>query len=181
MASQPRTAPRTPTSTGRGKPRQQRRRGGSQPVDGERPAAGNRSPRGSRRFPITRGAVALLVVVALLAASYANSLRIYLDQDRQIAQARAEIRKRSESVSELDSELKRWQDPAYVKAQARTRLGWVMPGEVGYRVIGPDGKPLGHGVQIEREGSVPVGEEPPTWYQSLWGSVEAADHPAPKS
>lgn len=182
MARLPRTGPRTPTSPGRGKPRPHGRRGtgGSTSTKQPEKTPKVKRPREARGFRITRRAVALFVVFALLAASYANSLRIYFDQDRQIAQARAEIRQRTESISALDSELKRWQDPAYVKAQARTRLGWVMPGEVGYRVIGADGKPIGNGAQIDREGSMPAGEEPPTWYESMWGSVEAADHPAPR-
>ena len=38
-------------------------------------------------------------------------------------------------------------DPDYVRTQARERLGWVVPGETGYRVVGADGKPLGGGLR----------------------------------
>lgn len=121
--------------------------------------------------------MALFVLVLVLAVSYFNSMRVYFDQDRQIQAARYEIQQKSEAIADLESELTRWQDPAYVKAQARTRLGWVMPGEVGYRVIGADGKPIDTTVQIDQTGTVPPDEEPPTWYQSMWGSVETADNP----
>ncbi len=124
--------------------------------------------------------MALFVLVLVLAVSYFNSLRVYFDQERQIVQTRAEVAERTQAISDLETELQRWQDPAYVKAQARSRLGWVMPGEVGYRVIGPDGKPIDTSVQIEQSGSVPPGEEAPTWYESLWGSVETADDPKAK-
>ena len=35
----------------------------------------------------------------------------------------------------------RWQDPAYVEAQARERLHYVLPGETRYVVLGPDEAP----------------------------------------
>jgi hypothetical protein len=120
------------------------------------------------------------VLVLVLAVSYFNSLRVYFDQEREIEVARTEVTQRTQAISDLEDELQRWQDPAYVKAQARSRLGWVMPGEVGYRVIGSDGLPIDTNVQIEQSGSVPPGEEPPTWYESLWGSVETADNPKVK-
>ena len=38
-----------------------------------------------------------------------------------------------------------------MKTQARERLGWVVPGEIGYKVVGADGKPLGGGAKITAE------------------------------
>jgi cell division protein FtsB len=133
----------------------------------------------ARGFHVTRRAVALFVLVLVLAVSYFNSLRVYFQQEQQIQAAKLEIAERTEAIASMEDELVRWQDPAYVKAQARTRLGWVMPGEIGYRVIGPGGLPIGAEVTMESSGSVPPGEEPPTWYQGMWGSVEAADSPVP--
>lgn len=133
-----------------------------------------------RKFRVTNRAIALVAVFVVLALTYGNSLRVYLTQQQAIAVAQAEIAQRSQSIAQLQDELKRWQDPAYVKAQARTRLGWAMPGEVGYKVLGPDGKPLGGGlVEIDSQSTTPAGEHPSTWYERVWGSVQAADHPAP--
>ena len=89
---------------------------------------------------ITQRAVALLVVVGLLIISYVGSMRIYLDQQSDMATARTQIAERQATIAQLEDELSRWNDPDYNKTQARERLGWVMPGEVGYRVIGTDGK-----------------------------------------
>ena len=97
--------------------------------------------RGSRNLT-GRAAVVLLVLGALI-VSYAQSLRVWFDQHQQITALQQEIRDREKRVGELNDEIARWDDDAYVKAQARQRLGWVMPGEVGYRVIGADGKPVG--------------------------------------
>lgn len=182
MPSSTRTGPHTPTSPGRGTPRSRTRRSTTGVATApNQPSPSKKRPRTlGRGFHLTRRAVALFVLILVLAVSYFNSLRVYFDQQRQIDEARAHVAERTEAISSLETELHRWQDPAFVKAQARSRLGWVMPGEVGYRVIGEDGKPIDTDVQIDRSGSVPPGEEPPTWYESLWGSVATADDPQPR-
>ena len=53
-----------------------------------------------------------------------------------------------------------------------------MPGETGYRVVGPDGKPLGGGAEITAQNKTEA-PAPVAWWSKLWGSVEAADKPAP--
>ena len=75
-------------------------------------------------------------------------------------------------------ELARWADPAYVRTQARERLGWVVPGETGYRVVDGDGNPLGGGAEIGSSRTM-ISEPQDAWWAKLWGSVEAADKPAP--
>lgn len=141
--------------------------------------AAKRMPRPKRPFNITRRALVFASVLIVLALSFAGSLRVYLVQAGDLATARAQIEAHSARIAELTSELERWNDPAYVQAQARQRLGWVMPGEVGYRVIGRDGSVLTGGVEIQGVGStVPNGLEP-RWWDHLAGSVNAADEPLP--
>ncbi|MFG1911691.1 septum formation initiator family protein [Kribbella sp. NPDC048928] len=131
--------------------------------------------RGSRNLT-GRAAVVLLVLGALI-VSYAQSLRVWFDQHQQISALNQEIRDREKRVGELNDEIARWQDDAYVKAQARQRLGWVMPGEIGYRVIGVDGKPLGAPPEPPAPSDGTAEPEKPTWYTKLWGSVEGAGNP----
>lgn len=133
-----------------------------------------------RGLHLTRRALVMLVVLVVLVISFGGSLRIYLSQQHDLAVAEQQIRERSAQIAELETELARWNDPDYVRAQARERLGWVMPGETGYRVVGPDGKPLGGGVVIESEQVLPAGEHEPVWWDRLWGSVQTADAPARK-
>ena len=45
-------------------------------------------------------------------------------------------------------------DDEYVKAQARERFGWVMPGETSYQVIDRNGKPLEQGDELTDPNSV---------------------------
>ncbi|MFG1818405.1 septum formation initiator family protein [Kribbella sp. NPDC049174] len=132
--------------------------------------------RGSRNLT-GRAAVVLLVLGALI-VSYAQSLRVWFDQHQQITALQQEIRDREKRVGELNDEIARWEDDAYVKAQARQRLGWVMPGEVGYRVIGADGKPIGAPPEPTTPSDASAEEQKPTWYTKLWGSVEGAGEPA---
>jgi hypothetical protein len=102
--------------------------------------------------------------------SYAYPLRAWYDQHQERSALRAEAQRLERSVDRLETELRLWDDPEYVRAQARERLGYVMPGEVGYIVaddseahvpeIGPDGLPVEVGA---------------AWHTRLWNSIQAAD------
>lgn len=139
-----------------------------------------RLPKLPNRLGLTRRALVVISMVVLLALSYANSLRIYVGQQNDLAVAQQQIRERSDRIAQLQDELRRWEDPAYVKAQARERLGWVVPGETGFRVLGPDGKPVGGGVTIESEQQRPPGEHDEMWFDRVWGSIQTADSPKRK-
>lgn len=132
------------------------------------------------RFGLTRRALAVLSVLVILALSYANSLRIYLDQQREIGAATQQIQDRTTRIAQLEDELSRWNDPDFVKAQARERLGWLVPGETGFRVVGADGKPLGTGVVLNSQNELPPGEHSETWFDRMWGSLQTADAPERK-
>ena len=119
----------------------------------------------------------MLLVLGALIVSYAQSLRVWFDQHQQITALRQEIDDREKRVDQLDNEIARWNDDAYVRAQARQRLGWVMPGEIGYRVIGADGKPVGAPPEPVGPADPKADVEKPSWYTKLWGSVEGAGKP----
>jgi cell division protein FtsB len=125
---------------------------------------------------LTTRALALAVVLLVLTISYASSLRIYFDQRRGIAETRIEIAQRKQAISDLDHEIARWNDPAFVRSQARERLGWVVPGETGYKVIGADGKPVGGGAEIDQQNK-PAQTKTEAWWARLFGSIKIADHP----
>lgn len=128
---------------------------------------------------ITRRAVALIVVVAVLVLSYATSLRVWFNQQGEIAATQADIRERQERIAQLEDELDRWNDPEYVKTQARERLGWVVPGETGYRVVGPDGEPLGGAGELGGRSDDTAPPQEAAWWGQLFGSVQAVDQPVP--
>lgn len=130
------------------------------------------APQRSRAIGVTWRLLVLAVVVAAIAVSLAQSLRVYFVQAEEIAQLHAEIQARQDEIADLEDQIERWQDPDYVRAMARERLGWVMPGETGYRVIGADGEALGGEHDI-----LGADEIPGTWWERMWGSVTLADQP----
>lgn len=116
-------------------------------------------------------------MLLVLTISYASSLRVYFDQRREIADSTAGIAQHQQQIKDLNSEIQRWKDPAFIERQARQQLGWVVPGETGYKVIGPDGKPVGPGAQINGSNR-PDDTQTEAWWAKLMGTMAAADHPA---
>lgn len=112
-------------------------------------------------------------MLAALVVSYASSLRAWAEQRSQIAELKAEQAERTDRVGELEGELNRWNDPAYVEAQARERFGWVLPGETGYKVVD---ETSGGPAKTPPSASGKSGATRP-WWSTLWGSVEKAGNP----
>ena len=101
-----------------------------------------RRPEGGRDTgPRSRRVVVLLALAVVCALVLAPPLRLYLQQQRDIAGLRDEIAAREADVEGLRTEVDLWQEDAYVAAQARERLNFVMPGETGFVV--PDPEPSG--------------------------------------
>jgi hypothetical protein len=124
----------------------------------------------------------------VLAVSYASSMRAWLSQRSQTNSLRAEIVQRQQTIKRLEADKLRWHDPAFVQEQARVRFGWIMPGQVGYRVVGAGGKVLQTGTTLPVAAA--RAHRAGDWWQAAWGSVVAAgdvpkpathsDHPAKK-
>ena len=127
-------------------------------------------------WSLTHRVIALVAVVAILVVSFVSSLSVYFRQQHQIVATQQAIAADSAAITDLQDQWTRWQDPAYIEAQARDRLGWVMPGEVGYRVVDANGNVIGGLVEtIGAQDEAAVGP----WYQTLWRSVQLADQPVP--
>ena len=167
----------TQRRSARGGPGGSRRPGSRGATHRWRPAAATPSRAAAQRRPRFTGRAAILVlVVAVLTVSYASSLRAYLQQRSHIADLKAQIAERSASIDDLEREKRRWNDPAFVQAQARERFGYLMPGQTSYVVLGEDGKPL------ESETDLPDASElrkrePQAWWGPVWQSTELAGNP----
>jgi cell division protein FtsB len=125
---------------------------------------------------VTGRALVLVLVLAVLAVSYASSMRAYLEQRAHLADLRAGIAAAEENIAELRREKRRWGDDAYVEAQATQRFGWVMPGEISFQVIDEDGEPLGRTDTLSDPDAIGVTNEP-AWWETAWRTMEAAGHP----
>lgn len=118
----------------------------------------------------------LVLVLAVLAVSYASSMRAYITQRAHIQDLKTAIAARETNIDALEREKRRWEDPAFVRAQARERFGYLMPGETGYQVLGADGKPLQAPSELTDPDDV-VKVVPRPWWGDAWDSVELAGHP----
>ncbi|MGT2426446.1 septum formation initiator family protein [Amnibacterium kyonggiense] len=92
----------------------------------------------ARRAPRVRVpavAIAALVLLVLGVLSLAPAVSTYLAQQRAISDAQAQVAGQEADLKSLDAQRARWADPAYVRAQAGSRLFYVTPGTTAYRVI----------------------------------------------
>ena len=105
------------------------------PRGAESPPELRASRRAARRTALTGRAAILAVVLAVLGLSVAYPLRQYLVQRAEINRLSRQVHEQQRRVVELQAEQQRWDDPAYVKAQARKRLHFCMPGETCYVTI----------------------------------------------
>ncbi len=78
--------------------------------------------------------VIMLSLVILGAWVLVPTLGTFIDQRQKIAALEASVQVTQEEIAALEEERDRWQDPAYISAQARERLYYVYPGEVVYLV-----------------------------------------------
>ncbi|MBM9504982.1 FtsB family cell division protein [Actinacidiphila acididurans] len=125
-----------------------------------------------RRNKLTGRAALLGLVVCALVVALAYPMRSYVAQRSDIADQRRAAQQAKQKVEQLRREKARWQDPDYVRTQARLQLHYVMPGETGYSVAaGPSPTPdpaADHG-----KGNQAAAVRP--WYDNLWDSVDHAD------
>jgi len=83
--------------------------------------------------------LALLAVILIGMFTLAPSIQIWYEQQRQIADYRALVLEAQENLEGMQQERLRWDDEVYIRAQARDRLYFVMPGEVSFLVMDAEG------------------------------------------
>ena len=161
-------------STGRARPTSPADTGSTTAI---RPVvAGPTSAPAERGSRFTGRAAVLVLVMAVLTVSYGSSLKAYLQQRSQIADLKEQIAAREQSIDALEREKRRWEDPAFVQAQARARFGYLMPGETSYVVLDENGQPLESEATLHDPDEI-VKVEPTAWWTSAWASVELAGNP----
>jgi len=113
-----------------------------------------------------------LVIVMAFVLVY-PTLNSYIREQAALADLRAQVESAKARNDDLSSDVKRWDDPAYVVAQARERLSFVLPGETPYRVVDPQTAP---DAPVAEDGPKSVLDDSSTkpWYASVLDSVEIA-------
>ncbi|GAA1438673.1 FtsB family cell division protein [Leifsonia poae] len=117
-------------------------------------------------FSLVMMGLLILAVVIL-----APTLQGYVQQRQQIADQQQAVDQLTAQVNTLKSERARWNDPSYIRAQARDRLYYVMPGEVSYLVI-DDRKPAAKKPDAPVSSKLQKTES--DWLDSLFGSFMGA-------
>lgn len=149
------------------------------------------SPVPARTFSGRLLVIGLLMVV--ITVVLAPNVSTFLQQRAEIAALEADIAAKKNLNSNYQTELNRWDDPEYVKQQARDRVSMLMPGETGYWVYGANGtenqNPALAPANSAAIESTSVSSEP--WVDGLWKALvksaqpevekKAASTPAPKS
>ena len=114
--------------------------------------------------------IVTLAVVCLLAfVVIFTSLRAYLSQQAQYDAVVDRIKEASDTSTTLENELAQWKDDTYVRSQVRERLGYVMPGDTSYVVVGADSMK-----ETEAGGGATPGSPDAPWYEELRDSSRAA-------
>ncbi len=161
----PRAAPKAPT-----RPQGRKTRGArtAEVAGGRSRAGGGTPPRG-----LSRRAAILAVLLLAIATALSPFVRALVEQQSRLSALEADVAEREQRVDELTEQLERWEDPAFVVAQARQRFTYVMPGEVGYVVL-DESRADQDAEDPSRAAAREVADTEGSWFGNLWTSVQIA-------
>ena len=124
----------------------------------------NRHQGSGRTFAITG-------IFFALALFLAPPIKSYFTQRAQISALQSQLSSDRAALVAAKKELLLWQDPEYIKSQARERLHFVMPGERQYIVTGGDESqdPIANEVDVVE--NLPEGQP---WFTRMIASITEA-------
>jgi len=142
----------------------------------KRQAAESLEQRSDQRLGFTaRRAAVLAAVVCVLTLTIAGPVRTYFAQRTEMQQLTASEAALRRQIAELEQKKAKLADPAYIAAQARERLGFVMPGDIPFQVQLP------HTAATSPEPGSQTAKPPNNdpWYTSLWHTIADTPHLPP--
>ncbi|MDP9432831.1 MAG: septum formation initiator family protein [Actinomycetota bacterium] len=125
----------------------------------------------AKGMAVTGRAAILGLAVLAVALTLAYPLRQYLSQRGELAELEKEHAAAVAEVGRLAEQRRQLDDPDRIRAMARSRLNYAMPGERVYRVTGTP--PAPPPAPLARAEAVAAG----TWYERLWVSTQIAGQP----
>lgn len=132
--------------------------------------------RSEQRLGFTaRRAAILAAVVCVLTLTIARPVRTYFAQRAEMEQLAATEAMLRRQIADLEEQQVKLADPAYIAAQARERLGFVMPGDIPFQVQLPS-TPLAP-PQPGSDAATATNNEP--WYTALWHTIADDPHLPP--
>ena len=115
-------------------------------------------------------ALAFIAILFVLTLAIAPPVKHYFTQRAQINSLESQLSADSIALQKAREELLRWQDPEYIKSQARERLHFVLPGERQYIVV--DGSTTPTQENTTEIASALTDGQP--WYARLIASISEA-------
>ena len=123
-----------------------------------------------------RRAAILAAVICVLTLTITGPVRTYFAQRTEMKQLAASEAQLRAQIAELEQQKAKLGDPVFIAAQARERLGFVMPGDVPYQVQLPPGAVT----PTDQPGaSSPTAPSNDPWYTSLWHTIADTPHNIP--
>lgn len=114
---------------------------------------------------------AIAAIFFALALFLAPPIKNYFTQRAQISALESQLASDYSALDAARKELMLWQDPNFIKSQARERLHFVMPGERQYIVTGGDESEDSNNNGIRVVENLPEGQP---WYTRMIASVTEA-------
>ena len=111
--------------------------------------------------------LALSAIFFVFALTIAPPVKHYFTQRAQISALKAQLSADNSALQKAREELLLWQDPEYIKSQARERLHFVLPGERQYIVT--QGDSIGNQQSTTKIASSLADGQP--WYSRLIASI----------
>jgi cell division protein FtsB len=120
-----------------------------------------------------RRAAILAAVVCALTLTIAGPVRTYFAQRTEMKQLAASEATLRTQIQDLEEQKAKLADPVFIAAQARERLGFVMPGDIPYQVQLPPGAG-----DSPNQPNSPAANSPSTdpWYTALWRTIADTPH-----
>ena len=112
----------------------------------------------------------LIAVILIVLVAIAVPLRNYYEGRGEIARAQASIQALEAQKRQLESDIARYQDPEYIRQEARRRLGVLEEGETAWRIIDP---------RMTQAPNITTDQIPDTrpWQEVLWDSLREVEAP----
>lgn len=89
----------------------------------------------ARSLNVSSFSIIMVFLLVLGVAILSPGVSTLIEQRRTIAELEASVEQGTEEVAAIEAERDKWKDPAFIRAQARDRLFFVMPGETQLSVI----------------------------------------------
>jgi cell division protein FtsB len=157
---------------------------GTTSASGKAASSGKGSGTGSRRLAISSDqgpdrpllslrALALVITLLVAFAIVAPTARHAIQQQEELRRTEESLALAHEAELQLQDELALWEDEDYIRAQARDRLGYTMPGQTPFHVVDPETVTGGRSEEEVAETDREIAASRP-WYMNLAESIAEA-------